>query len=97
MANPISTDLTVGTRAVVVVTDSGNQFAKRVAYLKRLGGQFDSVGRVWVVNITAGNFDSAQLLVSLEGHYTGYRLLTRDEWVQRRENGGKSPVEMPTP
>lgn len=97
MANPISTDLTVGTRAVVVVTASGNQFAKKVNYLKLLGGQFDSVGKVWVVNITTGNADAAQSLASVDGRFTGYKLLSRDEWVQRRENGVRPAVETPTP
>lgn len=40
---------------------------------------------------------SGASLVSADGRFTGYKLLTREEWVQRRENGGNSPVETSVP
>lgn len=87
--SPVSTDLTAGTRAVVIVTASGATFAKNVALLKRMGGQFDATGKVWVVKLHEGNVAAARHLVSAEGNYTGFQVIDNAAWVARRQNGGR--------
>lgn len=78
---PVSTGLEVGTRAIVVITASGN---RALGYVKRLGGKFSPVGKAWVVTITAGNVDAARHLTREDGGYTGYQLLDKAAWVARR-------------
>lgn len=82
---PVSTDLTVGTRAVVVITETGKRFATAVTYVKRLGGQFDAAGKVWLVNITEGNVEAVQKLVSPHGNFTGFQVIGQAAWDARRK------------
>jgi hypothetical protein len=87
---PVSTDLAVGTRAVVVITETGRNFGKTVDFVKRLGGKFDAQAKVWVVRITENNAESARrVLVSAEGHFTGYQLIDNAAWIARRQDGGR--------
>lgn len=82
---PVSTDLAAGTRAIVVITASGKRFSEAVSYVKRLGGQFDSIGKVWIVRITESNAGAARHLVSEHGNFTGYQVIDNAAWVARRK------------
>lgn len=82
---PVSTDLTVGTRAIVVITETGKRFATAVSFVKRLGGEFDAAGKVWVVKVTAGNVEAAAKLVSPHGNFTGFQVIDEAAWDARRK------------
>lgn len=82
----IATTPTLDTRGVLVISGEGSAFRDRIATVKRLGGQFDATGKVWVVKF------GHQQNVDFAAKYLtgpGYRWLTKQEWVERRENGGR--------
>lgn len=88
--SPVATTLADGTRAVVVITESGKRFGQAIAFVKRLGGQFDPTGKVWIVKIHAGNGDIARrTLVSEHGNFTGYQVIDGAAWAARQQNGGR--------
>lgn len=70
-----TTNYPTGSLIAVRLSVSGSRFQSEIKFIKRCGGQFESVSKLWVIKVHDGNRDALRLLAK-----PGVTLLSPDEY-----------------